>query len=63
MCKIDDHCKFNAWSRAPKAGGLEQLRGIEWGRRCEWGAGSGGHMSTCGQCMLMYGKNHHTIVK
>jgi len=41
MCKIDDHCKFNAWSRAPNAGGLEQLRGIEWGGRCEWGAGWG----------------------
>ena len=30
-CKRDDLCKFNAWSRALKAGALEQPRGIEWG--------------------------------
>ena len=23
----------------------------------------GGHMYTCGQFMVMYGKNHHNIVK
>ena len=27
------------------------------------GSGWGGHMYTCGQFMLMYGKNHCNIVK
>ena len=46
-----------------KASGLGQPRGIEWGGRAEGGSGCGGHMYTCGQFMVMYGKNHHNIVK
>ena len=30
-CKIDDQCKFNAWSRALKAGALGQPRGLNEG--------------------------------
>ena len=41
ICKIDDQCKFNAWSRAPKADVLEQPRRIGWRRRWE-GAQDGG---------------------
>ena len=33
ICKIDGQCKFNARSRAPKAGALGQPRGIGWGGR------------------------------
>ena len=33
--KIDDQCKFNAWSRAPKAGALGQPIGMGWGGRWE----------------------------
>ena len=33
------------------------------GGRWEEGSGSGGHMYTYGQFMLMYGKNHQNIVK
>ena len=29
----------------------------------EWASGCGGHMYTYGRFMLMYGKNHHNIVK
>ena len=29
ICKIDDQWKFNAWSRALKAGALGQHRGME----------------------------------
>ena len=31
-CKIDDQCKFDAWSRAPKASALGQPRGVGLGR-------------------------------
>ena len=27
ICKIDNQCKFNAWSRAPKAGALDNPEG------------------------------------
>ena len=27
-CKIDDHCKFDTWSKAPKAGALGQPSGM-----------------------------------
>ena len=37
LCKIDDQCKFNAWSRAPKAGTLGKPRGMGQGRRWEGG--------------------------
>ena len=36
ICKIDNQCNFDAWSRAPKASALGQPRGIGWG---EEGAG------------------------
>jgi len=29
-CKIDDQCKFDAWSRALKVSVLGQPRGIVW---------------------------------
>ena len=61
ICKTGEPCKFNAWSRAPKASVLGQPRGIEWGgRRVQDG---GPHVLTCGQFTLMHGKNHHNIVK
>ena len=63
ICKIDDQCKFDAWGRALKAGVLGQPRGMGWGGRWEWGSGWEGHMYTHGWFMLMYGKNHHNIVK
>ena len=28
-----------------------------------WGGVGGGHVCTCSWFMLMYGKNHHTMVK
>ena len=41
MCKIDDQCKFDAWSRALKVGALGKPRGIGWGGRWQgdswWG--------------------------
>jgi len=39
ICKTDDQCKFDAWSRAPKAGALGQLRGMGWGERWEEDSG------------------------
>ena len=33
------------------------------GRRWEEGSTERGHMYTCGQFMLIYGKNHHSIEK
>ena len=30
MCKIDDQCKFNECSRAPKDSAWGQPRGIRW---------------------------------
>ena len=41
ICKIDDQCKSNAWSRALKADALGQPRRMGWGGRWEgsswWG--------------------------
>ena len=62
ICKTDDQCKFNAWSRALKASALGQPRGMEWGGMRE-GFRMGGHMHTHGWFMSMYGKNHHNIIK
>ena len=31
--KIDDQCKFDAWSKAPNVGALGQPRGLGWGGR------------------------------
>ena len=41
ICKIDDHCKFDACSMAIKAGALEQPRGMGWGGRWDgvWDVG------------------------
>ena len=30
--KIDDQCRSNAWSRAPKTGAQGKHRGMVWGR-------------------------------
>ena len=37
ICKIDDQCKFDAWSRAPKASALGQPRRIGLGGGSGWG--------------------------
>ena len=58
LCKTDDHYNFNAWNRVPKASTLGQPRGIRLGA-----SGWGGHMYTHGWFMLMYGENHHSVVK
>ena len=52
ICKTDGHRKFNAESRAPKAGTLGQPREIGWGGLWEAGSECGGHMYTCGRFML-----------
>ena len=44
ICKIDDQCKFNAWSWALKASAVGQPRGMGWGGRRTWGFGIGGHV-------------------
>ena len=44
MCKIDDQCKFDARSRAPKASALGQLRGTEWEGRWDGVHGGGTHV-------------------
>ena len=43
---------------------------VDWDNPDGWGGEGGGrgvqdgeHMYTCGRFMLMYGKNHHNIVK
>ena len=41
LCKIDDQCKFNSGSRAPRAGALGQPRGMGWEGRWERGSGMG----------------------
>ena len=57
MCKIDDQCKFDAWSRALKAvvvwNNSEGWGGEGGGRRVQ----DGGHKYTCDWFLLMYGKN------
>ena len=44
ICKIDDQCKFDAWSRAPKAGALEQPRRMGWGGSLEGIQDGGTHV-------------------
>ena len=39
--KIDKQCKFDVWSREPKANALGQPRGIGWGERWKRGSGWG----------------------
>ena len=63
ICKKDDRCKFDAWSRALKAISLGNPRGMGWGRRKEIDSGCRGHMYICGWLMSMHGKNQHNIVK
>ena len=53
MCKIDDRCKFNAWSRAPKAGALGQPGGMEWGEKWEGVQDEGTHASMTDSCQYM----------
>ena len=62
ICKIDKKYKFDEWSKALKAGALELLRGMRWGRRWK-GFQVGGHMCTTGWFMSMYGNNHHNSAK
>ena len=61
ICKIDDQCKFNAGSRAPKEWWTTQRDGV--GRDVGGGSGWRGHIYTCSQFVLIYGKNHHNTVK
>ena len=63
ICKINDQCKFSAWSMELKAGAWGQPRGTGWGGRWLEGFRMEGYMHTCGQFMLMYDLNHHSIVK
>ena len=62
MCDIDDQVKFHAGSRLLTAGALGNPEG--WDRE---GGGKGfrmgGHVYTCGQFILMCGKNYHNSVK
>ena len=44
ICKIDNQCKFDAWSRALKAGALGQPRGMGWGGRWEGVQDEGTHV-------------------
>ena len=41
ICKIDDQCKFDAWSRATKTGALGQSIGVGLGGSWEGGSGWG----------------------
>ena len=64
VCEIDDQSKFNAWSRALKAGILRQPSGMGWdGEGDGSGVWDGGHMYTRGWFMSMYGKYRQNIVK
>ena len=60
MCKTDDHCRFDAWSRAPKL--------VLWKTQRDGVAGevaggfrTVGHMYTHGYFMSMYGKNYQIL--
>ena len=35
ICKTDDQCKYDTWSKSPKVGALGQPRGIRWEQRWE----------------------------
>ena len=56
ICKIDDQCRFNAWSRAAKAGGSGTTQREGVGRVVEAGLRMAGHMYTHGWFMSMYSK-------
>ena len=49
ICKIDDQCKFNAWSRALKASALGHPRRMGWGQRWMGGSGLG---DTCAPWLI-----------
>ena len=54
ICKINNQCKLDAWSRVPKAGALGQPRGVRWGGRWEEASGLGNTyvpMTDSCQCM------------
>ena len=56
MCKIDDQCKLDAWSRVPKVGVLGKPRGMGWGGRWEEASGLGNTyvpMADSCQCMVL----------
>ena len=54
ICKIDNQCKFNEWSREHKAGASGQPKGMGWRGRCVrvsgWGDTCTPVADTC-QCM------------
>ena len=66
VCETDDQCKFDAWSRALKAGALGWPRGMGWGGGGR-GIPDGEHVdtgwNTCthGWFISMSGKNHNTV--
>ena len=62
ICKIDEQCKFDAWSRASRVGALGQRR-IGWGGRWEEGFRIVGdtYIPVADSCWCM--ANHHNIVK
>ena len=53
ICKIDDQCKFDAWSRALKAGAPGQPRGMG-GEGGGWGIRMSGRMCAHGWFLLMW---------
>ena len=54
ICKVDDQCKFDAWSRAVKAGALGPPRGMGWGGRWEGASGWGDTRASVGDsCLCM----------
>ena len=62
ICKIDDQCKFDAWSRASRVGALGQPRiGLGW--RWEGGFRLVGdtYIPVADSCWCM--ANHHNTVK
>ena len=63
ICKIDDQCKFNAWSRALKVGALGQHRGMGWGGRWEGGSGWGDTCAPVGDSCRCMAKKQHNIIK
>ena len=62
ICKIDEQCKFNDWSKACKTCALGHPSGIRLGGRWEGYSRWRRHMYSCGQLMSMYGKNYHNVV-
>ena len=64
ICKIDDQCKFNAWSRALKAGALGQPRRMVLGGMWEEGSWWRDiYESVTDSCCCVAKKKHHNIVK